>query len=186
LNRTLQGRIPVELARNGITTMGSANAFLWEYLPKFNTQFSLKDEKDLETSTFLEAPPEADINSILAVVLPRSIDSGHTLKYRHSYYLPCVQYPEGLRPKYFIKGTKALFVKAFDGTLLANIKDEIYILKKIEHRKAHSKEFDCVPSPAHKEKKQYKPAQDHPWRTKFLTTRVLENHIAKPREEYDE
>ena len=186
LNRTLQGRIPVELLRRGITTMEEANAFLWEYLPTFNAQFSLKDDKDLATSTFLEAPPETDINAILAVVSNRVIDAGHSIQYHNSYYIPHIQYPNGLRPKYFQRGTKALVISAFDGTLLANIKEEIYILQEIDKRRAHSKEFDSEPSPAHKEKKKYKPAPDHPWRTKYLTTKVLEDHIAKPREEYNQ
>jgi len=184
LNRTLQGRIPVELLRRGITTIEEANAFLWEYLPTFNAQFSLKDDKDLETSTFIKAPPETDINVILAVVLHRIIDSGHSIKYHNSYYQPCVQYSNGLRPRYFIKGTQALVINAFDGTLLANIKEEIYILREVEQRKAQSKEFDPEPTPPPKEKKQYKPAPDHPWRSNYLTSKVLETHIAKPREDY--
>ena len=68
--------------------------------------------------------------------------------------------------------------------MLANIKEEIYILNEIEKRSAHSKEFDPGPTPAHKSKKQFKPAEDHPWRTSFLTSKVLETHIAKPREDY--
>jgi len=183
LNRTLQGRLPVEFLRREITTIEEANAFLWEYLPKFNAQFSLKDDKDLDTSTFLDAPPETDINAILAVVSQRVIDAGHSIKYHNSYYQPCVQYSNGMRPRFFIKGTKALVISAFDGTLLANIKEEIYILKEVEQRKANSKEFDPEPTPTHKEKKQYKPAPDHPWRTNYLTSRVLETHIAKPRED---
>jgi len=183
LNRTLQGRLPVEFLRREITTIEEANAFLWEYLPKFNAQLSLKDDKDLDTSTFLDAPPETDINAILAVVSQRVIDAGHSIKYHNSYYQPCVQYSNGMRPRFFIKGTKALVISAFDGTLLANIKEEIYILKEVEQRKANSKEFDPEPTPTHKEKKQYKPVPDHPWRTNYLTSRVLETHIAKPRED---
>jgi hypothetical protein len=174
----------VELARHKITTIEEANAFLWEYLPRFNAQFSLKDEKDLDSSTFLASPSETDINTILAVVSKRVIDAGHSIQYHNSYYLPCTQYSNGLRPKYFIKGTKTLVIKAFDGTLLANIKEEIYILNEIEKRSAHSKEFDPGPTPAQKSKNQFKPAQDHPWRTSFLTSKVLETHIAKPREDY--
>lgn len=185
LNKTLQGRIPVELIRQGITTIEAANAYLWEYLPKFNTQFSLKDEKDLDTSTFLTSPSEADINVILAVVSQRSIDAGHSIKYHNSYYQPCLQYSSGLRPRFFIKGTKVLVIKSFDGTLLASIKDEIYILKEVEKRKTHSKEFDPEQkTPILKEKKKYKPADDHPWKTGFLDTRTLKTHIAKPKEDY--
>jgi hypothetical protein len=174
----------VEFIRQGITTIEAANAFLWDYVPKFNAQFSLKDEKDLDTSTFLASPSDADINAILAVVSRRVIDAGHSIKYHNSYYQPCFEYPSGLRPRFFLKGTKVLVIKAFDGTLLASIKEEIYILKEVEKRKTHSKEFDPELTPSHKEKKPYKPASDHPWRTKFLTPRVLETHIAKLREEY--
>lgn len=184
LNRTLQGRLPVEFARHNITTMEAANAFLWEYLPKFNAQFSLKDDKDLDTSTFLETPPETDINIILAVVSNRVIDAGHSIQYHNSYYIPHIQYPNGLRPRFFLKGTKALVISAFDGTLLANIKEEIYILQEIDKRRAYSKEFDPEPTPTPKEKKQYKPAPDHPWRSDYLTSRVLETHITKQKEDY--
>jgi hypothetical protein len=185
LNKTLQGRIPVEFIRKEITTIEEANTFLWDYLPKFNAQFSLKDEKDIETSTFLEAPCEEDINVLLAVVSQRSIDPGHSIKYNNSYYQPCIQHPNDLRPRFFIKGTKVLVIKAFDGTLLASIKEEIYILKEVEKRSTHSKEFDPEVTLIHKEKKTYKPGPDHPWKSGFLTQKVLETHIAKSKEEYE-
>jgi len=184
MNRTLQTRVPVELARHGVTTIEEANAFLWEYLPIFNAQFSLKDEKDLEASTFLKSPPEDEVNIILAVVSHRTIDSGCCIKYHNGNYCPCATDAKGqLRQRHFLKGTKVLVIEAFDGTLLANIKEEIFILTEVAKRSAYSKEFD--PEPAPKEKKQYVPGPDHPWRTKFLTSRVLETHIAKPKEEYE-
>ncbi|MHC1691396.1 MAG: ISNCY family transposase [Sphaerochaetaceae bacterium] len=186
MNRTLQTRIPVELARRGVTTIEEANAFLWEYLPAFNAQFSLKDEKDLQASTFLKCPPEDEVNIILAVVSHRTIDSGCCIKYHNGNYCPCATDPSGqLRQRHFLKGTKVLVVEAFDGTLLANIKEEIFMLREVAKRSGYSKEFDPEPAPAPKEKKQYVPAPDHPWRTKFLTSRVLETHIAKPKEEYE-
>jgi hypothetical protein len=177
LNRTLQGRLPVEFTRHGIASMEDANAFLWGYLPRFNAQFSLKDEKDLQSSTFLQAPPEQDINAILAVVSQRVIDAGNSIKYHNAYYQPCFQYPNGLRPRLFVKGTKAFVIKAFDGTLLASIKGETYILREVEKRSSHSNEFD--PQPIPKQRKPYKPAPDHPWKTRFLSPRVLETHIAE-------
>jgi len=183
LNRTLQGRLPVEFTRHGIASMEEANAFLWDYLPRFNAQFSLKDEKDLDTSTFLEAPEEQDINAILAVVSRRVIDAGNSIKYHNAYYQPCFQYPNGLRPRLFMKGTKALVIRAFDGTLLASIKEETYILREVEKRSSHSKEFD--PQPIPKQRKPYKPAPDHPWKTRFLSPRVLETHIAESPKGYE-
>ncbi|MHC1693318.1 MAG: hypothetical protein AB9828_09870 [Sphaerochaetaceae bacterium] len=180
------GRLNTPSRVRGVTTIEEANAFLWEYLPAFNAQFSLKDEKDLQASTFLKCPPEDEVNIILAVVSHRTIDSGCCIKYHNGNYCPCATDPSGqLRQRHFLKGTKVLVVEAFDGTLLANIKEEIFMLREVAKRSGYSKEFDPEPAPAPKEKKQYVPAPDHPWRTKFLTSRVLETHIAKPKEEYE-
>ena len=88
------------------------------------------DAKDTRNSTFLEAPAKDEISAIPAVVSRRSIDPGHSIKYHNVYYQPCVQYPNGLRPRYFQQGTKALVVKAFDGSLLASINEELYIQGK--------------------------------------------------------
>lgn len=186
MNRTLQTRVPVELARRGITAIEDANAFLWEYLPTFNAQFSLKDDKDLETGTFIKSPPQDEVNVILAVVSHRTIDSGCCIKYHNANYCPCTTDSAGqVRQRYFQKGTKVLVIQAFDGTLLANIKDEIYLLAQVAQRSAHSKEFDSEPAPAPKARKPSVPAPDHPWRTKLLSSRVLETHIAKPKEDYE-
>jgi hypothetical protein len=38
-----------------------------------------------------------------------------------------------------------LVIRAFDGTLLASIKEETYILREVEKRSSHSKEFDPQP-----------------------------------------
>ncbi|MDY0225080.1 MAG: hypothetical protein RBR05_06805, partial [Candidatus Methanomethylophilaceae archaeon] len=79
----------------------------------------------------------------------------------------------------------ALVVKAFDGKLLASIKDEIYLLREVEKRSSHSKEFDPEQRPAPSKRKSSTPAPDHPWRTRFLSPKVLASHIAKPREDYE-
>lgn len=182
MNRTLQGRIPVELARHGITTIEEANTFLGDYLHTFNAQFSLKDEKDEQTSTFLPSPSEDEINSILAVVSQRVVDAGSSIKYHNTFYQPWAQGSLTRHPTLFAKGTKVFVIKAFDGTLLASIKDELYILKKVPKRSSHSKEFDPEPTP--RPRPQVKPAVDHPWRSSFLTPRVLQTHIANKKEEY--
>ncbi len=181
-NRTLQGRLPTEFIRHNITTMEQANAFLWEYLPIFNGQFSLKDEKDLETSAFLESPPESAINAILAVVSQRVIDAGHSIRYHNGYYQPHLEQRGSLKPVYYPKGTRALVIRAFDGSLLVDIHEQIHIMVEVPERKAHSKEFD--PGPAPGKRIPHKPGPDHPWRSSYLTTRILESHIAKAKDGY--
>lgn len=181
LNKTLQGRLPVEFIRSNITTMQEANAFLWEYLPRFNAQFSLKEEQDLKSSVFLEAPSEEDINTILAVVSQRIVDDGHCIKYHNKYYQLYSQ-EEARRPMLFNRGTKVFVIKAFDGTLLASVKEQIFILKQLEQRLKHSKEFDPAPASV-KQRKPNKPASDHPWRnSRYLSSNFLEPHVSKAKE----
>lgn len=182
LNSTLQKRLPTEFIRHNITTMEQANAFLWEYLPIFNAKFSLKDERDLQTSAFLQSPPLSEINAILAVVSQRVIDAGHSIRYHNGYYQPHVEQHGSLKPVYYPKGTRALVIRAFDGSLLVSIRDQIHIMVEVPQRKAHSKEFD--PGPAPKRRIPHKPGPDHPWRSGYLTTRILESHIAKPKDGY--
>lgn len=170
------------LTRHDITTMEQANAFLWEYLPIFNAKFSLKDERDLQTGTFLQSPPEAEINAILAVVSQRVIDAGHSIRYHNGYYQPHLEQRGALKPAYYPKGTKALVVKAFDGSLLVSIHDRIHIMVEVPARKAHSKEFD--PGPPPKRRIPHKPGPDHPWRSGYLSPRILQGHIAKAKDGY--
>jgi hypothetical protein len=176
LNRTLQNRLPVEFVRKNITTMEQANAYLWEYLPVFNGKFSLKDEKDLAAGVFLQSPPMAEINAILAVVAPRVIDAGHSIRYCGSYYIPHKERAGRLFPAYYHKGTKSLVIRAFDGSLLASIRDHMHVLVEVEARSTHSREID--PGPAPRKKHQYKPGPDHPWRSNHLTPRTIESYIA--------
>jgi hypothetical protein len=174
LNSTLQGRIPVDLRRKGVTTMEEANRFLPDYLAEFNARFSLLDERDLEGSSFVEAPPAQDINVILSVVSHRVVDAGNSIKYQGAFYLPLIQGNGGQRRKFFPRGTKALVIRAFDGTLLANIHDEIFPLEMIEKR-----ETACAdPDPKPRKSSAHKPAPDHPWRNPFLSRKTLEAHVS--------
>jgi hypothetical protein len=182
MNKTLQGRIPVELTRHGITSIEDANAFLWDYLNTFNAQFSLKDERDEQTSTFLKAPSEEELNTILAVISQRTVDAGNSIKYHNAYYQPWSLDLPAKHPRLFPKGTKVFVIRTFDDRLLASIKEELYILKEVPKRSAHSKEFDPEPQP--RPRRQVKPAEDHPWRSSYLTQRVLQTHIARAKEEY--
>ncbi len=175
LNKTLKGRLPVQFIRNGITTMEQANEYLWEYLPIFNEQFSLKDEKDLATAVFLQSPPMAEINATLAVVSSRVIDAGHSIRYHGSYYIPHKERAGRLFPAYYHKGTECLVMKTFDGSLLASIRKQLHVLVEVEARRTHSKEVDTGPVP--RKKSEYKPGPDHPWRSNHLTPMTIESYI---------
>ena len=86
-NGTFQGRLVQELRINNITTIEEANNYLINiFVPKFNKKFAM-DYKKFE-SVFEEAPNEQQINYTLAVLTPRKIDNGNSIKYKNKYYQP--------------------------------------------------------------------------------------------------
>lgn len=159
LNQTLQSRLPVELRLAGITTIEAANKFLHSYIKKFNARFSLPlhDTK----SVFVEQPSDEKINLILAVLSERTVDCGHCIRFQNNHYR--LLDGRGLQVHYR-KGTKAMVIRAFDGSLYCCVNDrDIYALEKIPERYESSRELDAE-QPVHKPQKKYIPPMNHPWR----------------------
>ena len=173
INRTAQDRIPVELKRNGITTIDEANKFLEKYVKDLNELFAKEDEIYNAKSVFADAPDEESINVILAVISQRKIDSGHCIKFETEYYLP--RSLEDNSPIYFIHRTNVLMVRTLDGKLLANINDKLYSLEKVEKQKTVSEEFDMIRK-LKKPKVKYIPPPNHPWR-QYCKRVYLETHL---------
>ena len=61
------------------------------------------------------------------------------------------------------KGTSALIINSFNGSLFANISDTIYALQVIPQRYETSKSFDVIPL-SHVVRKVYIPPLEHPWK----------------------
>lgn len=159
LNQTLQSRLPIEMRLAGITTIEAANEFLNLQVKEFNEKFSLP----LNTikSVFEEQPSIEKINLTLATLCERTVDTGHCLRHNNNYYKMLNQ--NGMQVHYR-KGTKAMFIQAFDGNKYCCINDtDIYTLACIPEHEAKSKDLDLdyeKPKP----KKQYIPPMNHPWR----------------------
>lgn len=138
-NGTFQGRLVNELKLNGITTIEEANKYLIEvFVPKFNKKFSLDYRKF--PSVYEDSPTTEKINYTLAILYPRKIDNGNSLKFKNVYYQP---YENG-QLKCFKPHTKALVIKAFDEELFVTIDEKIYELRKLESHKKYSDEFDAI------------------------------------------
>ena len=159
LFQTLQSRLPVEFRRRGITDIDAANEFLTkEFIPYFNAKFARAFNN---TTSVFEGPMElADINLALSVLSERTVDNGHCISYQNDYYKFLKTNGElaVLKPK-----QKVLVIKSLDGTMYASCKEVLYVLEKIPHNTAHSKNFDYVeetPRP----RKQYIPDMRHPWK----------------------
>ena len=172
-NGTFQGRLINELKLNNITTIEKANEYLINvFVTKFNRKFALdyaKFESVYETS-----PSKEKINYTLAVLTPRKIDNGNSLKYKNAYYQP---YENG-ELKCFRAKTECLVIKAFNGDLLVTIGEKIYELRKLETHEKYSKEFDIIHE-TKKEKKKYIPPMSHPWKLASFLKQLEKAHTQR-------
>ena len=168
-NGTFQGRLVQELRLNNITTIEEANKYLIEvFIPKFNGKFAL-DYKKFK-SVFEESPSEEQINYILAVLTPRKIDNGNSIKYYGKYYQPYLNN----ELKCFMPKTDCLVIKAFNGDLLVSIDEQVLELKELSRNERLSKNFDEVVEI--KEKKKYIPPMSHPWKLKSFLKQIEKCH----------
>ena len=69
---TLQSRLVIEFRIRGIKTVEAANAFIMEYIPKFNEQFAV--EPELTEKTY--RANTLDLDLVLCVKEPRVVDNG--------------------------------------------------------------------------------------------------------------
>jgi len=151
-NGTFQGRLVQELRLNGITTIEEANKYLIEvFVPKFNQKFAMDYHKF--PSIFEVAPSKETINYTLAILTPRKIDNGNSIKFKNEYYQPYQ-----------------------NGELLVTIDEQVYELKKLERNTSISKEFDEEISEAKKEKKKYIPPMTHPWKVSSFQRQIEMSH----------
>ena len=169
-NGTFQGRLINELKLNNITTIEKANEYLINvFVPKFNAKFAL-DYKKFK-SVYETSPSEEKINYTLAILSPRKIDNGNSIKYKNQYYQP---YENG-KLKCFKPKTECLVIKAFDGQLLVTIDDKVYELRELQSHEKYSKDFDVIPMPK-REKQKYIPPMNHPWKLSYSKIQVKKAH----------
>ena len=168
-NGTFQGRLVSELRLNNITTIDEANKYLIDvFVPYFNNRFAL-DYKKFE-SVFEQSPNEEIINYTLAVLTPRKIDNGNSIKYQNRYYQPYLNN----QLKCFMPKTDCLVIKAFNGDLLVTIDEQVLELKELSRNERFSKEFDEIIKV--KEKKKYIPPMTHPWKVASFKKQLQKAH----------
>ena len=127
------------------------------------------DYKKFE-SVFEEIPSLEKINYTLAVLTPRKIDNGNSIKYFGKYYQPYLN--DEL--KCFMPKTECLVIKAFNGDLLVTIDEQVLELKELSRNEKFSKNFDEVVEI--KEKKKYIPPMTHPWKIEYFKKQLKKAH----------
>ena len=168
-NGTFQGRLVQELRFNNITTIEEANKYLDEvFVPNFNKEFAL-DYKKFPT-VFEASPSDEKINYTLAILTPRKIDNGNSIKYQNKYYQPYLDN----KLKCFMPKTECLVIKAFNGELLITIDEQILELKELNRNERFSKEFN--EKDEIKERTKYIPPMTHPWKLASFKKQLQKAH----------
>ena len=168
-NGTFQGRLVQELRLNNITTIEEANNYLINvFVPYFNNRFALNYKKF--ESVFETSPSEEKINYTLAILTPRKIDNGNSIKYKNKYYQPYLNN----KLKCFMPKTEVLVIKAFNGDLFVTIDEQVLELKELSRNERFSKEFDEIVEV--KENKKYIPPMSHPWKLESFKKQYNNSH----------
>ena len=168
-NGTFQGRLVQELRLNGINTIEEANKYLIDvFVPNFNKRFAIDYKKF--PSAFEDSPSEDKINYTLAVLTPRKIDNGNSIKYHNKYYQPYLDN----KIKCFMPKTECLVIKAFNSDLLVAIDENVYELKELSRNERFSKNLDEIVEV--KEKKKYIPPMTHPWKIEYFKKQLKKAH----------
>lgn len=169
-NGTFQDRLVNEFNLYGINNIDDANKYLIEtFIPEYNEEFALKYK--ISDSVFETSPSEKELNYILAILTPRKIDNGNSIKFKNNYYQPYLNN----NIKCFMPKTEALVINAFDGTLLVSIDDQVMELKQVLSHKLVS-DFDIENVTVKKEKKVYIPPSTHPWRVNIFKDHCEKSH----------
>lgn len=153
---TLQDRLVKELRLNNISAIAEANLFLKEFIPKFNTKFSVIPAKDGNVHREITQQEKKDLKSIFSIKSTRRINSDFTIQFKnHFYQLEEIQ-PTTIRPK-----EKVLVEEHLDGTIHFRFREhylKCFILP--EKPKKVSKQ----PTILTNHPLNWKPPPNHPWR----------------------
>jgi len=95
---TLQSRLPVEFAINGITDIEAANTFLSTYIFAFNSELAVEPEES--EGAFLPLEEGQTLNHILCIKETRILDNGQVFSYKgRQFQLESSVYSNWLPPK---------------------------------------------------------------------------------------
>lgn len=147
----LQDRLVKEMRLRGITTKDQSNAFLEEYLPRYNERFTVCPAH--KADVHVKLPRSVDLDEYLCIKTERTIRNDNTIALNGRLYQ--IEEPGG---------KKVVVEERIDGSLLVISKDVALKYKEITERPPKV----VVPKPSIKEyNRPPKPAKDHPWRRRW-------------------
>jgi transposase len=166
LFKTLQDRLVREMRLLGIKSVEEANAFLTDYLPKYNRRF----KKPAASKSDLHQPAlhSRELDRILCIKEERTVKNDFTIAHNSMLY----QIEQATRAK------KVTVEERLDGSLHISYKGQDLRYREITKQPAGDAEVSPL---LLRERKPWTPSVDHPWKRSFLTKRRRrEQTIAVP------
>jgi len=106
---TLQSRLVIEFRIRNIKTVHEANAFLAEYIPRFNEKFAFEPEQT--ESAYAPLLPELDLDLVLCVKETRTTDNGGVFSFNRKYFqITSGDIPGKAKVEVIASATKGLIV----------------------------------------------------------------------------
>lgn len=154
---TLQDRLTKEMRLAGISTLSGANAFLEEYLPKYNARFAFKPLKSGNLHKPL--PKNLDLEEIFCIKEYRTISSGYTIHWKNRIFLI-------KEPSITMRKQRVCVMEHFDGkiTLKLNKGYLSFIEVTTKDILALARTQKATRSLIKKARVYYRPPANHPWR----------------------
>ena len=164
-NRTLQDRLVKELRLFGINDISAANAFLGDFLVRYNARFSVPPKSNLDAHRPLAA--SEDLRRILTQVEERIVSKNLTFKYKGDLF--CIVAPGNERrlahQRILIRESAGVLSIEYRGVALAFERIPL-VVRPVLEAKALNEHLDRsrlgprLPDP----KRQHPPSPKHPWR----------------------
>ena len=154
VNQTLQDRLVKEMRLEGISDYETANEFLPGYLVKHNQRFAVQPRSPIDHHEPLR--PENDLDLIFTRRTTRVLSKNLEFQYDRVIYQIQTD-----RPTYALRKRKV--------TVCENEKGKITVLlnhEPIDFKRFYRQPKQNAPETSKDvERRSYKPAKDHPWRT---------------------
>lgn len=155
---TLQSRLPVEFKIRGINTMKVANAFLTQFINRYNTRFAVEPENP--ESAFRSLDNSIDLDTILCIKEERIIIEGSAFSYQGNYY-QLIQNQKGASP---LPKAKITVLNSSKSGIRAIYDGEIFETKLLEERPKRAAKSHSDSKRKNTDRALHKPASEHPWR----------------------
>jgi len=169
---TLQDRLRIEMRLHKINGIEEANAFLPQFLEKYNLKFAVKAKS--ETVSYQPAPSKKQLRHILCLKDRRRSTGGSSFSFLGKMY----QLQQSNGQVMGLPAHKTVTVHILpDGALYGEFRGQIYRLKEL--KKPERVQPQAVRSEIPKPRGVVRPAGSHPWRRMVINPQASKTYREK-------